>query len=305
MNEKELIKFLDYYGHLRRPFGEAELNIGDPAKLTIKSGIVQDAIQSYRSFHSVPLEHIAAGIWPEERSATPVGYGTALEHGLDEATATLITTSRCSCPDYAAAEVAEAGTGSWQGCYNIGQFHQANVKFLNSPPAHIAADFDTIWQRVVDAYSEVGLYFSRVPASSFANIEVTFTELGGSTIGLAIVGSNEGCQSTIWAKFAPSYRPANLVSEWTTLLKHELGHNCGLQHSNGGVMNPYIIAGLPVSWKSDVSFPLLAKRFGGVQVPQSPPTSRTLVLAWQNGDHTFEVIKTFDASTTPQGFFPT
>ena len=303
--EASLIAFLDHYGHLRHPFGE-EQSVPDLSTLSMKSDAVQDALQSYRSFHAAPLEYIAAGIWPVDASPAQTGYGSNSSLLLDQATKILVNTSRCSCPDYGAAEAEElpAGSGSWSGCFGIGQFHHAHIKFLNSPPSFLTPVFDTIWQRVVDAYAEIGLLFTKVPADDFANIEVTFTELGGSTIGLAIVGSGEGCQDTIWAKFAPSYKPANTVSEWTTLIKHELGHNCGLQHSNGGVMNPYIMAGLPVSWKNDPSFPLLSQRFGGKQIPQAPPTSRSLVLAWQNGDGSFEVIKTYNTTSPPGGVFP-
>ena len=292
MTDSTLIDFLDRYGHLRNPFGESrELN---PAMLTWNSQAVRDALESYQSFHAEPLERIAVGI-----------FGTAgklVTGELDPPTKQLLATSRCACPDYGAMETAEAGSGSWDGCHNIGPFHCATVAFMNAPPAHVAPVFDTIWNRVVDAYAEVGLLFQKVQPTEFANIQVSFVELGGSTIGLAIVGSNEGCQSQIWARFAPSYKPANVLSEWTTLLKHELGHNCGLQHSQGGVMNPYIVAGLPVSWKGDVSYGLLANRFGGQPIPRTP-TSRTLVLAWQLGPNQYEVIKTLDTNKPPTGIF--
>ena len=94
--------------------------------------------------------------------------------------------------------------------------------------------------------------------------------LAGSTIGLAIVGRGQSCRTSIWAKFDPGYQPANVVREWTSLVKHELGHNMGLSHSQGGVMNPSIIAGLPVSWRGDPSEPILSRWFGGKPVPTDP-----------------------------------
>lgn len=306
MNDLDLIRFLDHYGHLRHPFGEdASIPEYPELALNIKSDVVQDALQSYRAFHTVPLEHIAAGIWPVDASPAVTGYGSNGSSLLDQATKILLNTARCSCPDYGEATDDElpAGSGNWNGCFGIGAFHHAHVRILNSPPSHVAPLFNTIWERFVDSYAEVGLLFTKVGKDEFANIEMSFVELGGSTIGLAIVGQNEGCQSTIWAKFAPSYRPENVLSEWTTLLKHEFGHNCGLQHSNGGVMNPYIIAGLPVSWRNDVSWSLLVQRFGGSPIPRTP-VSRSLVLAWQNGPNNFEVIKTFDTNQPPSGIFP-
>jgi hypothetical protein len=96
------------------------------------------------------------------------------------------------------------------------------------------------------------------------------------------VGNGLDCKSRIWAKFDRAYRPGNLRREWGTLLKHEFGHNCGLGHSNGGVMNPYIIAGLPQFWpESDPSYRLLVQRYGGKPIPSVGGGDRVfdLVLA--------------------------
>lgn len=293
-----LISILERTGHLWNPFGKLR-DIVDLTGLTINSGIVRDAIASFQSFHSQPLEHVASGIFPKKTSPSVPVTGD-----LDPATKALLTTARCSCPDYGAAEVAEAGTGNWRGCYGIGPFHSAEVRFLNDPPEFLAPVFNTVWSRVVDAYAELGLLFSRNDTSSTPNIDVSFVVPDGSWIGLAIVGSGQGCQDNIWAKFDKRYKPANIISEWTTLLKHELGHNCGLQHSQGGVMNPYIMPNLPVSWRGDPSYNLLVNRFGGNPVPRVPlPTDRVLALAWKNPDGTYEDIKLFSKSEAPTGIF--
>lgn len=291
MTDQTLISFLDHYGHLRQPFGEPR-GIFNIASLTAESQIVRDAIESYQAFHSISLERIATGIF--SRVYRPV---TGV---IDEPTNILLNTARCDCPDYATA-AEESGTGNWNGCHGIGPFHCASVRFLNNPPDFLAPLIDTIWDRVVDSYAELGLLFRRDDTAP-SNIDISFVQPDSGWIGLAIVGQGQRCQDQIWAKFDKNYKPTNLISEWTTLIKHELGHNCGLSHTQGGVMNPYIIGGLPVSWGNDASYPLLKARFGGAALPREP-VSRTLVLAWQLGPNQFEVIKTLDTTRPPTGIF--
>lgn len=296
MTDQDLVAFLNHYGHLHSPFGEPRgLNSFIIPTLTLQDQLVRDALESYQAFHSTPLEHIASGIF--YRVTSPV------TGELDEPTTILLNTARCQNPDYASASATteEAGVGNWNGCHGIGPFHCASVRFLNNPPAHVAPHMETIWDRVVDAYTEIGLLFKRDDTAP-SNIDISFVQPDGGWIGLAIVGARQGCQDQIWARFDKNYSPPNLVSEWTTLMKHELGHNCGLSHSQGGVMNPYIIPGLPVSWNDDVSAPSLRQRFGGQTIPRKP-TSRTLVLAWQLGPNQFEIIKTLDTNQPPTGIF--
>lgn len=296
MNDHEIITLLDFYGHLRAPYGESR-EISKPLdQLTVSDQVVRDAIQSYQAFHAVAMEPIIAAFYPQRLSAAVKADGD-----LGPATRALLETARCACPDYDAALPAEmAGNGNWSGCYGIGPFHSAVVRFSNAPPAFLMPVFDQVWNRVVDAYAELGLLFQRDDNADHANIDVSFVIPDGGWIGLAIVGQGQSCGDRIWAKFDRRYQPANVLSEWTTLIKHELGHNCGLSHSNGGVMNPYIMAGLPVSWKGDPSYQLLASRFGGKPVPRNKP-SRDLVLAWQTGPNQFEVIQKID--TTGSGAF--
>jgi hypothetical protein len=51
---------------------------------------------------------------------------------------------------------------------------------------------------------------------------------------------------------------------------HELGHNAGLDHSRGGVMNPSIVSGLAPSWAGDPSEPILNRYYGGEPIEQPP-----------------------------------
>ena len=224
----------------------------------------------------------------------------------------LVKTARCMVPDYAPpigtafafedssiqqiaermqSDVAQAtGSGNWPRCHGVGNFHAALVRVdLNGLPDFLRPMFPEILQRVRVAYAALGLRFDFIDTSGNSltgtsvpdgnpNIDFSFVSSSSGWIGLAIVGQNEGCGDKIWCRYLSTYRggssPASIAQQWTTLIKHELGHNCGLDHSNGGVMNPSIVSGLPSEWStSDPSTSKLKKKFGGVAVPtDSPPT---------------------------------
>ena len=178
------------------------------------------------------------------------------------------------------------GGGNWPGCHGVGDFHSATVAFaMASCPAHVRPHMDEIWRRVVEAYREIGLLLVRDDNNPRPNIAASWVNQSDGWIGLAIVGSGQGCSDSIWCRYLSSYRGGSsdeeIVNQWTTLILHEIGHNCGLSHSSGGVMNPTLIPGLPASWIGDPSERTLRRWYGGVPVPQ-PPTG---------DDDLFQILK--------------
>ena len=269
------------------PFGNTAITPPEAeiTGLTIDSAFVANAIASYQAFHQVALSPLIAAFYPQRSSARVRANGIA-----DTATKALMQMPRCECKDYAYAESEPLlGSGSWKSCNSIGDFHCATVRFTTQVPSFLTPIIDEIWSRVVQAYAELGLLFKRDDNAQSANIDISFVQPDSNWIGLAIVGGVESCGSSIWARFDRNYKPTNLVSEWTTLIKHELGHNCGLQHSQGGVMNPYIVAGLPISWSGDPSHALLTRRFGGVPIPSTPNESK-LVIARKYSDGRYQDV---------------
>ena len=137
-------------------------------------------------------------------------------------------------------------------------------------PKFLEDKFEEAWSLCVKAYRQIGLQFIRVDANENANIEFLFVSRSRGWIGLAVVGQNETCSSNIWCKYLSTYQPSNIVREWSTLIMHELGHNAGLQHSRGGVMNPSIVAGLKPTWKGDPSESILNRYYGGEPIGDVP-----------------------------------
>lgn len=201
----------------------------------------------------------------------------------------VFTVERCGCPDYGIE--AANGSGSWPvGCWpEYPKNHAFRVKINSSGmPSKVSAQFDAIWDLVVQSYADIGIVFIRDDQAAKYNTLVTFQNLAGSTIGLAIVPQGPRCGDQIWARFDPTYLPGDILNQWARLIAHELGHNMGLSHSRGGIMNPSIVSGkfTRTAWRDDPSFSTLKRWFGGEPVdigggptdpPPPPPTGSDVI----------------------------
>ena len=309
MTDQEIIQLLFDTGHLRHPFGERVELPRDMAQQPLTHSVVERAMASYHDFNSVCLEPLCIKHHGRPARANGV-YGPA--------TAELLELPRCGCPDYGK-EVhphnvqAAIGTGSWAGCHGVGDFHAATVfvddKYMT--PSW-RAEFDEIWALSAAAYAEIGLRWTRTDDRKAANTVLSFERNPRGWIGLAIVGSNQSCGSQIWLKLAASYAPRDSIPMRTKVTMHEKGHNAGMGHSRGGVMNAYVMDGVPATWKGDPSESILKRYYGGkpVGVPEPPtpvppvppipppPTGRlTLNINWPLGEDGGGIIEV----TLPDG----
>lgn len=267
MTNGEIIELLELTGHLKYPFGKQQSTPrhGEAgySLLEVGSAAVQNAIASYQDFMVQNLDPLA--LYHHSRPLRCDG-------DLGPATRQLMAAPRCGCPDYGPEVQPAVGTGSWKKCHDIGNFHAATVKVdPRGMPSFLKPKFDEVWARNVAAYEELGLRWIRTEGSD-RNIDFSFVSSLRDWIGLAIVGQNQSCGSRIWCKYLARYRPSNIVREWATLVMHELGHNAGLMHTRGGVMNPGIINGLPASWKNDPAESILKRYYGGEPIPDGPDT---------------------------------
>lgn len=263
MTDREIIDLLSWTGHLAYPFGKAQVLSTDVytkvAPLTDPT--IQKAIASYQDFMVVNLDPMA--VYHHSRPLRCDGE-------IGPATTQLMQEPRCGCYDYGSDVQAAVGTGSWKECHKIGEFHAATVYIRESGMASwLKPKFDEVWARNVAAYDELGLHWIRSENSN-ANIDFSFVSRSNGWIGLAIVGRGQSCGSQIWCRYLSTYKPSNIVREWATLVMHELGHNAGLQHTRGGVMNPGIIRGLPASWKGDPAESILKRYYGGEPIKTDP-----------------------------------
>lgn len=261
MTDQEIIELLNRTGHLHFPFGKKR-GPYHLENLVPVSPCVERAIASYQDFMAQHLEPLCTHHHLRPAHA---------DGDIGPATRELFELPRCGCCDYGEKVQPAVGTGSWKKCHDIGDFHAATV-YINELgiPSFLEPHFDEVWDRAVTAYEALGLRFIRVDHLN-ANIDFSFVSRSNGWIGLAVVGQGESCGSEIWCKYLSTYKPANVVREWSTLVMHELGHNASLQHTRGGVMSPSIVNGLPASWEGDPSESILKRYYGGEPISPPPP----------------------------------
>lgn len=287
-------------GHFWSPDNPAGRMVAqeDLSKLTIDDPEVVAALISLSKMHATKYT---------ESSLRAYGECPQFDGRLNVPMADILDEPRCLVPDFApppgvyftfadpmiqrVAErmqknAAEAvGGGGWKSCHGVGNFHCAIGRVDDTYlPSFLKPVFLQVIKNVQAAYAEVGLLWRHVDKQmkdllngeelfgETVNTEISFVTSSSGWIGLAILGQNETCSSTIWAKFLATYKGGStaeaVAQQWTTLWLHELGHNCSLDHTNGGVMNPSLVNGLPGKWTpSDPSTSKLRKLFGGVPVP--------------------------------------
>ena len=191
-------------------------------------------------------------------------------------------------------DVAEAqGDGNWKGCHGIGDFHSCIVDWdVRGIASHLKPVFKEVLTNVQKSDAALGLWnWFRDPATGKdlvtgdnirylgrANIKASFVSRSSGWIGLAQVINNSSCSWQEWCKYLSTYKPRNIVSEWSTLIRHELAHNKGHGHQPGNrnTLNPYIIAGLPLDRYDtrDRLYRTLVNDYGGRPVVGDDPPPR-------------------------------
>ena len=189
----------------------------------------------------------------------------------------LFSIPRCGCPDV---ETDATGSGSWPvGCHSEWPRNHAFAVFFDMAgmPRHWTSAFDAAWELVMQAYANIGIAFFRTMERAKANTIVTW-QRGNGWIGLAIVPRGPRCKDRIWAKYdnryGSSFSLQRLINQLAFLMAHEFGHNMGMSHTRGGVMNPSLISGTfhADQWrKDDPAFSILKRYFGGEPVAVDAP----------------------------------
>lgn len=202
---------------------------------------------------------------------------------IDDETLNVMSLPRCGCPD---TTLLPQGSGSWDvGCHTPG-IHEVTIKVdPRGMPNRLQPIFKDVVDLVIGAYKEIGMLLNFDPQGRNINIDFSFEYLRGA-IGLAIVPNNPGCRNRIWCKYDPRYNPSDMLNQWARLLAHELGHNMGLSHYRGGIMNSYILSGKFThrEWVGDPAENLL-RRWFGIPIPDPNPPGKitnSLILTDKN-----------------------
>ena len=267
--QTDLIQRLWNYGHFHNPAHPTGVVEADLPKLKLTDASVKTALASFQEFMAADFDRLAL----EEHGRIGIADGD-----FGPATSKLFEVERCGCPDYEMAtdgHVEQAGSGSWPAnCRpDFPGLHTFSVQMNKSGmPSYLSSTIEPAWDLVRRAYANMGILFLREDANNRANTLVTW-QRGSGWIGLAIVPRSPRCGERIWARFDNRYQPRDLLNQWARLLAHEFGHNMGMSHSRGGIMNPSIVSGpfTPTAWRGDPSESLLRRFFGGVPIPLDGP----------------------------------
>lgn len=167
------------------------------------------------------------------------------------------------------------GSGSWpKGCDPENPDVHSVVTRLNSSAAstHQKGLMTQILKYVEETEAEIGQSVRHVVNTPVANPQhdCSFKFIPGGVIGYAYFPRPNVCNQTATAVIDNSFDAALAVL--AELLTHEYkGHSDGLEHTNGGIMNPSI--GRPTkraTWIGDPSFNTKKRYFGGVAIPTAP-----------------------------------
>jgi hypothetical protein len=265
INEQNVIEFLYNTGHFNNPNTPTGIEHNDIYKLSINDKETQIALQSYRDtfndeFQSIKLNKVSK-------------YRVSDNSLVDPETINLLMMDRCGLPDF---EINSTGSGSWPArCHPKWPNNHAitfRIDKTRMPPWWTPV-FERVWGMVFEAYAHIGMVFVREDNNKNANITVTW-ERGNGWIGLAVVPRNPRCGDRIWAKFDTVYRPNDIINRFAYLLAHEFGHNMGLSHSRGGVMNAILTQAQfrKDVWVGDPYWPTMRRWFSGIPVNITPPT---------------------------------
>jgi len=273
MTPQEIIRRLWDLGHFHNPAHPTGVKLEDLPKLKLTDRSVSIAMASYQEFMAVDFDRFSA----VHHNRPGICDGDVGPASID-----LLNIERCGYPDYEMARTEEAtGSGSWPAnCHpSWPGVHTFTLQVDKSGMPSFLGDkndpnslFEQCFQRQREAYADMGIVFVREDRNNKANTLVTW-QRGAGWIGLAIVPSRFSCGLRIWAKFDNAYRPGQMFDQWSRLLAHEFGHNMGMSHSRGGIMNPSITSGVftPTAWRGDPSEAILKRNFGGVPVPIDGP----------------------------------
>ncbi len=178
--------------------------------------------------------------------------------------------------------------GNWPRCHNVGDFHSCFVQVdqTNRPAWATDAIQPQVWRNVQARYRAKGLNITYVDKNmkdlltgqdwtgQHIDTKASWVKSSSGWIGLAILTLDLDCRQEIWQQFLNTYKGGTtdeqIINQQSSLWSHEHGHNCGLPHTNGMLMNPSIVNGLPLLFTpSDPSNSVMDLHYGGV--PYVPP----------------------------------
>lgn len=221
---------------------------------------------------------------------------------IGPASAAVMDMKRCAMPDYAPpphasffyedenlqkavesyqrcaeARAAAAFTGSyWRGCNPARpDIHSLKIGIdTRSAPPNFLANQAKILEARRACAAEIGVAVEFVinPQSldGLQQYQV-YRGIPGSVIGMNYFPTANSCGRIPNGSMDTGYDPSDFRLHANLGCHESEGHGFGLDHTNGGVMNPSILLVWPLTWKGDPSWNAVKRYYGGEPIPPVNP----------------------------------
>ena len=287
-DDKALLKLMWATGQFWDKATPEVLNVkqSDVALLTLQDSVAKLAVRNFQESDANlrPFSYSHHG-----RAPIPDG-------DVGPATRQLATIPRCPMPDHApppnavfhyddprlqeAVEsyqewAAATGSGSWPvGCDSENKnVHSVVVSILTAGfSSHQKTLMKEVLTIVEKCEAEMGQSVRHVldGSPSAAQHDVRGENIPGGVIGYAYFPRPGTCNQVVVARIDNTFNESAIVL--ANLYVHEYkGHSDGLEHTNGGIMNPSINVINPLSWRGDPHEATKRRYFGGEPIQPPPP----------------------------------
>jgi len=249
MDNRELIKVLDTFGHFSNPAAPlAQSASGNTARLTIKDQATRSAVQSYQLLLKPTLDDLVLKHHNRTESVADGDVGPA--------TRELMTLPRCGFADHGSEHSAH-----WP--HDCRGDLKAGRDFGALPGLNVT-ETDHVWHAICNnwtaALTDVAITPSDTTDPAKTDFWAVLRRLSGGTLAWHELAVSR-CDVTLDGAW-DSDRRWSLVFGCTTGT-HEFGHGLGMNHNNDGtaLMYPIINSGARArrGWPNDTDFAQLAR----------------------------------------------
>lgn len=206
------------------------------------------------------IDHYVQGLGHADLKAYQEWYGLKPDGIVGPITSTIMAEPRCGVPDFAGVEEAQ-----WpRNCMVVTVSYD-----FDSINSNLAAD---AWKMALDKWNEVcGITLDLLAlGSARGQIWATDGPLPGSTLAWSFL-ANDSCNASLEQRYDTTIRYT--IEFLAKIIFHEIGHACGLGHSNrrDDIMFPSIGPAPWSSYPSQNDIRRMIQRYGEAAPPPPPP----------------------------------
>ena len=270
-DRQRFLEFLDRTGHFDNPAHGEAYDVAKDRRTTLEKSdsAYVDAVKSYQESDA----NVA--------NLVRLMHGRELVVDGDAGDATIATANlpRCGVPEFSRdRQEGNAGQG-WplSGCDpNDDGNQRASIRIgidTRGAPDHWLQDLPFCVETCERMALEMNIAATYTVVAEELNprdfeMRITIGGISGPTIGWNYLPQPNTCGQSITGKLDSNYR-AGRESKATLCAHEHIGHGCGSDHTNGGVMNPSLLD-VPLTFIGDPAEPWYRRVYGIPETPTVP-----------------------------------